>query len=123
MYRNFGDKNFFEYGVLVDNEHSDHEYQMLVCMPNPDLENIFMFANITVDIEDSWIDQNIIEQYSGKTKEEDPVEYAIACYEYYGAQNFGAYSNTAYDWQHADKELIKKELRNYQIAWDEVEAD
>ena len=36
MYRNYGDKNFFENGVLVDTDHSDTAFPMLLCRPYPD---------------------------------------------------------------------------------------
>ena len=36
MYVNYGDKDFFEHGRLVDAEHEDNIYDILCCNPYPD---------------------------------------------------------------------------------------
>ena len=44
MYINYGDRNFFECGILVDAEHSDTEIKILYCRPLDDAEDLFLFA-------------------------------------------------------------------------------
>lgn len=124
MYRNHGDRNFFELGILVDTEHSDTVFDMLLCRPYDDEEDKFCFAHIQVDIEDDWIDKDAVMSYAGMTKEDfDPVRYAIACTDFYSWSEFGADSNYGYNWMDMDRKAIKKELSYYMIAWDEVMAD
>lgn len=45
MYINHGDKNFFEYGCLMDSEHSDTVLDILYCRPYDDEEDSFFFAD------------------------------------------------------------------------------
>ena len=127
MYRNYGDKDFFEYGILADSDHSDTEIDLLVCRPYPDEEDLYEFAHIVIDVTDTWIDMDAVCRCAGLTDAEaagDPVRFAIACYECYGAQEFGADSlNVTFDWRRADRELISKELKRYLIAHDEVDID
>lgn len=52
MYRNYGDKDFFENGVLVDTEHSDTVFPMLLCRPYPDEEDLYQFGEVEVDLDD-----------------------------------------------------------------------
>lgn len=52
MYRNYGDKNFFENGILVDTEHSDTAFPMLLCRPYPDEEDLYQFGEVEVDLDD-----------------------------------------------------------------------
>lgn len=92
MYINYGDKNFFEYGVLVDSEHSDTVFSILYCMPYCDEEDKYLFADCIVDITDNWIVHEDVMNFIGMTKENfDPVQFAIGCIEYYGTENFTVY--------------------------------
>jgi hypothetical protein len=121
MYINYGDKNFFEHGILVDSEHSDTLIDMLVCEPYPDEENKYMFARIQVDTEAEWLNKDELRRFTGMDLT-DPVELAIAAYSYYGPEEFGAMDyGVTYDYRDMDKESIRKELRNYLIAHDKLE--
>ena len=122
MYRNFGDVNFLERGCLVDTEHSDTEFDMLVCRPYDDEEDKYQFAHIQVDIEAPWIERSDIMQFIGMTEETwDPVQFAIGCADYFSWEKFGAADfGVCYDWTQCDESLIRKELRKYLIAWDDL---
>lgn len=124
MYRNYGDRNFFELGVLVDDEHSDTVFDMLVCCPYSDVEDLYQFAHIQVDITDDWIDRKMVMEFCGMTEETfDPVEFAIGCADWYSWDNFGAGSyGVSYDWTRVDRATIEKELRKYLIASDNLDV-
>lgn len=120
MYINYGDKNFFEHGILVDSEHSDELIDMLVCEPYADEEDHYMFARIQVDVTDPWIDREELQKFAGSDLT-DPVEFAIAAYQYYGPENFGAMDyGVTYDYRNMDEASIRKELRNYLISYDNL---
>lgn len=120
MYTNYGDKNFFECGVLVDTEHSDTVFPMLLCRPYPDEEDLFQFGNVEVDVNDSWIDADAVSSFCGCTKEEDPIRFAIGCTDYYSWDNFGAISY-CYNWTRMGKEEIKEILKYREIASDNLD--
>lgn len=121
MYINYGDRNFFELGCLVDSEHSDTVFDMILCRPYDD-EPMYQFAHVQVDIEASWIDKERVMSYIGMTNETfDPIRYAIGCTDYYGWDNFGAADyGVSYNWQQVDAETILKEVKGYLIAWDNL---
>jgi hypothetical protein len=120
MYRNYGDIDFFEYGILIDTEHSDTEFEMLLCRPYPDEEDFFQFAEVTVDITDDWMDREAIMDYIGMTEDKfDPVEYAIGAIEYYSWDNFGAGLYDA-DWTRVNRDYIEEYLRHRLIASDNL---
>lgn len=121
MYLNFGDKNFFEDGILVDTEHSDTVFPMLLCLPYPDEENLYQFGDVEVDTKDTWIDRESVLSYIGMTEADyDPIAYAIGAASYYSWENFGA-NSYAYDWQHMTKEEISEILKNRVIAKDHLD--
>ena len=122
MYKNYGDVNFLEHGILVDTEHSDTVIDMLLCEPYSDEEDLFQFAHVQVDLEDAWIDRKAVMDFIGMDKEDyDPVQFAIGCTSYYSWDNFGAGDYGVFcDWQRCDEELIRKELKNYLIDWDNL---
>lgn len=121
MYKNYGDKNFFEYGVLIDSEHSDKEINMIYCRPYDDEEDKYLFAECTIDISDKWIDRKAVMSYGGMTEETfDPILFAIDCVEFYGAENFGGL-NYAYDFRNMNMESIKEILRHKLIASDNLD--
>ena len=120
MYQNYGDVNFFEYGVLIDDTHTDSEFDMLRCMPYSDEEDLFMFAPLHVDLNDGWMEIEEVMDYAG-IEEFDPVEYAIACTDYYSWDNFismGYY--LPYDWQRMTRKEIIEELKSYDISFDNL---
>ena len=121
MYLNYGDRDFFELGILVDTEHSDTVFDMLLCRPYDDQEDLFQFARVQVDIEDSWIDKPAVMSFIGMTEETfDPVQYAIGCTDYYGWENFGADSyGVTYDWRQMTRAQIEDEMKYYLIAWED----
>ena len=49
MYENYGDKNFFEYGRLVEVV-NDNEFNIICCTPYDDEEDKYQFAECIVDI-------------------------------------------------------------------------
>lgn len=123
MYINYGDKNFFEYGRLVDSEHSDTVLQVICCNPYPDEEDKYQFAECEVDINDMWIDKEAVMSYIGMTEETfNPIQYAIGCIDYYGAENFGALSY-AYDWTNMKKADICEILKYRLIANDNLDIE
>lgn len=113
MYKNYGDVNFFENGILLQEE-EENVYNIIYCQPDSDEENNFLFANVIVDITDSWIDKDEVCKYSGLRDysidytEEEKALFAIACVSYYGAENFGDTS-----WKK------KNEVIDYMINYDE----
>lgn len=125
MYRNYGDRDFFEHGVLVDTEHSDTCFPILLCRPYPDAEDLYQFGEVEVDLndfkDDGWGDRKAIMDFLGMTEETyDPVQFAIGCTEYHSWDNFGAISY-AYDWQHMDKKSICEILKCREIASDHLD--
>lgn len=116
MYINYGDVDFFEHGVLVDADHLENEFDILRCEPYPDEEDLYVFAHLHVNIDDSWLDRANVMEYAGM-KEFDPVMYSIACTDYYSWENFGASDyGVFYDWRRMTKKDIQKELRKYHIS-------
>lgn len=70
MYKNYGDKNFFEYGILIDTEHSNTVFDVLYCRPYSDEEDLFQFAHVSVDIADidelaGWIETTKVCSFCG----------------------------------------------------------
>lgn len=123
MYTNYGDKDFFENGCLVDTEHSDITFPMLLCRPYPDGEDLYQFAEVEIDITDSWIDKHAVMDYIGMDEDYfDPVKYAIGCTDYYSWDNFGAI-NYAYDWQRMSKADICEILKYRLIANDNLKIE
>lgn len=122
MYKNYGDVNFLEHGCLVDTDHSDTVFDMLLCEPYCDEENLYQFAHVQVDIESDWIDKDAVMGDIGMTKETfDPVRFAEGCTSYYGWDYFGADDyGVFYDWKQCDREIIENELKHYLIAWDNL---
>ena len=121
MYRNYGDKNFFDYGVLVDDEHSDDEFQIIRCRPYDDIEDTYAFAELTVNINDSWIDKKAVMRYIGMTEETfDKVQFAIGCTDYYAWENFGIDYYQEYEYS---KESICNILKNRLIANDNLDIE
>lgn len=122
MYINFGSYNFFEHGVLVDAEHSDTIFDILRCEPYDDEDDLFMFAHLQVNIEDERINRPQVMSCIGMTEATfDPIQYAIACTNYYDWDHFGAADIYQYNWQQADRETIERELNNYLIASDNLD--
>lgn len=118
MYLNYGDRNFFEYGCLVDNDHEENEINILVCRPYDDEENLFQFAECQVDITDSWINRDSVMSFIGMSEEDfDDIQFAIGCIDYYGIENFSD-STFGYDFT---MEEIKDKLKYYLIDYSNLE--
>jgi hypothetical protein len=123
MYKNYGDVNFFEYGILIDTEHSDTVFQILACRPYDDEEDLYRYGHLEVDIEDTWIDKEKVMDYIGMDESTfDPIQYAIGIIEYYPWENF-IINYYSYDWRGCTKDQIKKDLRNYLIASDNLNME
>ena len=96
MYTNYGDRNFWEHGRLVDVEHSDEEINVIYCEPYTDTENLYLFAACTVNLTDDWIDWAAVRSYAGLNAEsiDDDINtkelLAIAAIDYYGVENFSS---------------------------------
>ena len=121
MFRNYGDRNFLQYGCLVDNEHEENEVRVLYCIPFDEPNGYtgeweYLFADCTVCVEDDWIDRKAVMDSIGMTEETyNEIEYAIGCIEYYGVEEFSGGQSYVYN---ADE--IKKELRDYIIDWENL---
>lgn len=88
MYFNRGDVDFFENGVLVEDE-GNGIFDIIWCQPfdgNPDLDR-FLFAHVEVDINDDWIDTRAVSDFVGGA--EDDEDFALAALDYYGPAEFG----------------------------------
>ena len=121
MYINYGDKDFFERGRLVDSEHSDSVIDVLVCNPYDDEEDLYQFGDCSVDVTDSWIDKQAVMDFLGMNFETfNPVEYAIGCIDFYGMENFGA-GSYAYDYARMTREDISDILKYRLIATDNLD--
>lgn len=112
-WKNYGDVDFFEYGTLVSQE-SETEFRILRCLPYSDHEDMFQFADLHVDISDTWIDREWVESYTDCNRETEPLRYAIACTDSYGWDNFGADYNP-WNWQHMTRPVIMEILTGYGI--------
>lgn len=130
-YKNYGDVNFLTYGgCLVDSDHSDTEFRIIYLRPyddgDPDHDDLYQCAEITVDITDSWIDKKQVMSFIGMTENEfDPIEFAIGCIDYYGPENFGADGSWGYqkDWRYMTRDDIKEVLRHRVIATDNINIE
>lgn len=123
MYVNYGDKNFFEYGRLVDSEYSSTVFDILVCDPylNEDDDNLYWFAECQVDITDDWIDKKAVMSCIGMTdKSYDPILFAVGCIDYYGTADFGGESY-ACDNHYMTMADIKDILKYRQISLDNLD--
>ncbi|MCC8044180.1 MAG: hypothetical protein LIP12_01610 [Clostridiales bacterium] len=122
MYVNYGDYHFFQHGRLVDSEHSDTEISVIYCEPYPNLEATYLFAELTVDITDDWIDKPAVCSYASlDVISPDPIQFALAAIDYYGPAEFGALdSMVTYDWQHMNRTAILDILKYRMIAHDNL---
>ena len=121
IYTNCGDVNFFEHGLLMSNEHSDTEIEVLYCMPYPDEEDKYQFAELTVDLRDPWLleHRDEILSFAGmENSSPDVFQFAAAAIDYFGPENFGAASIYAYDWRNMTRKEILDILRMRNIAVD-----
>lgn len=111
MYANYGDLDFFEYGILVKPE-SETAFNILHCVPVTDSDGKYMFSDCYIDIDDSWIDKQAVMSFIDMNDQEfDNILYAIGCIEYYGTYEFtGGYEKPL-----MNKEEIKNELKLYGI--------
>ena len=122
MFRNYGDRNFLQYGCLVDDEHEENEVRVLYCRPFDEPNGYtgeweYLFADCTVCVEDDWIDRKAVMDYIGMTYESyDEIRYAIGCIEYYGVENFADSFSTNI----LTAGGVKRELDYYLIAWDNL---
>ena len=123
MYSNYGDKDFFERGVLVEvDDHSDTEYNILYCNPYSDIEDCYQFGDCTVDISDSWIDKEAVMSFIGMTDDEfNPVMFAIGCIDYYGISNLA--SSYAYEMLHMTKKEICEILKYREISPENLDIE
>lgn len=122
MYKNYGDQNFFNRGILVEENHDNGEFDVLYCMPLDDEEGYYIFGDCIVDINDSWIDRNAVCSFIGMDESNiDEVLYAIGCIDYYGIDNFS--SQYAYDQHHVSREEICNILKYRDISPDGINIE
>ena len=118
MYKNFGDRNFFEYGILLDNDHSDTQFPILVCSPiyeeDENGNQLYLFADCFVDVEDEWMDSESVESCCGSWNCNE--HYAIACINYYGTHEFSDCINSGI---FTAEEIVEK-LRKYFIDYSDL---
>ena len=121
MYLNYGDVNFFDYGMLVDTEHSDTDIDIIFCMPIYDTDTeLYYFGEVTICINDEWIDKKSVMSYIGMDdKSFNNIQYAIGCLEYYGAENFGT---DFQNWQYTREEICNI-LKHRLITCDNINID
>ena len=99
-FKNYGDVNFFDHGVLVEvvehdniTEPADDRFiHVIYCRPFYD-EPEYLFADLYVDISDlknkySWIDINAVLDFTGLSPDDDIILQAIAAIDFYGVENF-----------------------------------
>lgn len=91
-WENLGDVNFLDGGFVLK-DLGDGEYDFVACnvVWDVDSDHHYLLEEGTIDINDSWIDVDEIERFADCKKDEDPMWFARACVDYYGAENFGAY--------------------------------
>lgn len=120
MYISCGDVDFFEYGVLVQNNR-DNEYDIIFCRPIYDLsEELYYFGEVTVDLDNTWMDKSAVLDFIGMNNENyNEINFAIGCLEYYGAENFGT---DFQNWQYTRNE-IKDILKHRLIASDNLNIE
>lgn len=95
MFVNYGDKDFYENGLLVDDAVGlDGEVRVIVCMPCSYLKDRYLFADCYVNTTDSWIDKDVIniDNISGCGSEN--ALKALACIEHYGVHEFAEVVDT-----------------------------
>ena len=120
MFKNYGDWDFFEDGILVEQQ-SPSQFTLLRCNPVQDQEDRYEFARLDVDLDDDWMDKQALRDYAGlEPGVDNDAEMAIAATEYYSWENFGAGSGCGnfgpdHDWRSMTKEEIKKKKKNYSI--------
>ena len=64
MFKNYGDRDFFEEGILIEQQ-SPSQFTLLRCNPIPDQENRYEFARLDVDLDDDWMDKQALRDYAG----------------------------------------------------------
>lgn len=91
-WENLGDVNFLDGGfVLKDLGNGEYDFVACNVVWDVDSDHHYLLEEGTIDINDSWIDVDEIERFADCKKDEDPMWFARACVDYYGAENFGAY--------------------------------
>lgn len=117
MYVNYGDKDFFEHGVLVD---AKQVLNIMYCMPICDSDGEYVFAECEVDITDSWIDRKAVMDFIGMTEKTfDNIQFAIGCIDFYGVENF----SSPYEGYVHDKEYICDVLKHRTVASDHLNIE
>ena len=92
MYKNYGDVNFLEYGLLIE-EQSENQFNFIVCRPFSVCLNKYQYCDGYIDISDSWIDKESVMKFIGMEEKFDRIQFAIGCIEYYNLENFGTVNN------------------------------
>ena len=92
LYSNYGDVNFFEYGILAKHDPAGDTVDLLLCRPIPDKEHEYIFASISIDINDDWIDRDNVTNFAGLAPDASAIDFAIACSEYYNWENWNTYA-------------------------------
>ena len=109
MYNNYGDVNFFDYGVLVEaDSNNENIFRIIKCQPDCDMENHYALQDVEIDVTDSWIDKHEVCAFNGLRDvsidytDEEKVLFAIGVVDYYGS-NAGGFNQ----W------MVKNEVIDY----------
>lgn len=123
---NYGDKNFFEYGFLVemDNINEDEVY-FIYCIPIDGEEDLYLYGEGCVNLNDDWINWEDVNKYSGDDADVYWELMARNAVDYYGLENFCC-TYDGYSYGKFTSEHIKKRLAyayNDSIDWDNVSLE
>ena len=105
MYVNFGDRNFLERGRLVlcyveFNDDGSYKHiepcnddgyiKVIYCEPYCDCDK-YIYDECSIDVYDTWISSESIHDFAGGCDTE--IDFALACLDYYGSDEFSDYYN------------------------------
>ena len=82
----------FDHGRLLEKTKDKNCFNVLVCnyvFDCTDSERCFQFDDCYIDISDDWINVEAVESYADCNKENEPIQFVLACIDYYGVENFG----------------------------------
>lgn len=112
MFKNYGDKDFFDNGILVE-QCSNSVYKILVCYKMCGEDDLYYFAHCHVDINDTRIDREMVMNCIGMTEEDfNPLRFAIACVDNYALEIFAIH----HDGFIFTRAQIEQKLKHYDIS-------
>lgn len=128
MFKNYGDVNFFDGGVLLQPTETEHEYEIMMCdvIYDSDDGNSYLLRTGTINIDE--IDKETIHKVCAWADDRGlSIDYTDEEYERLAVDCFN-YGCTPYDYE--DKVLSKNEVIDFidhgyidEIPWDFYEAN